>query len=157
MMTQLTHETTVAQTQAGPATETTTSGGVFTRQVASILLMAIGIGWTGGNFVPSDMPNGATAINEAIHFLPAFLLLLFAIRLFHASVARVPARGAVIGITVLAGIQIVGCIVMVAMGYINPDPNSVGVHNLNDWVPAILMCAGAFTWLSTLVFRGRAR
>lgn len=159
MMTQLTRETSVAQTT--PATqvqaETRTNNGAFTRQIAGILLMATGIGWTGGNFVPSDMPNTATAINEAIHFLPAFLLLLFAVRLFHASVAHAPARGAVIGISVLAGIQIVGCIVMVAMGYINSDPNSVGVHNLNDWVPAILMSAGSLVWLSSLVFKGRER
>lgn len=155
MMAQLTHETTVAQTQTTAAAQT--SKGVFTRQIAGILLMAIGIGWTGGNFVPTDMPDGATAINEAIHFLPALLLLLFAVRFFHASVERVPARGAMIGITVLAVIAIVGCIVLVVLSFINPDPNSVGVHNLNDWTPVIILNAGTFLWLSTRIFRGHER
>lgn len=134
-----------------------TNKGVFTRQIAGILLMVTGIGWIGGNFIPTGMPNGVTAINEAIHFLPALLLLLFAVRFFHASVAHVPARGAVIGITVLAVIVIVACIVLGAMGISNPDPSSVGAHNLNDWTPVIIANAGTFLWLSTLVFRGRGR
>jgi hypothetical protein len=157
MMTQLTQETSVAQTQTTPAAQTRTNDGVFTRQVAGVILMAIGIGWIGGNFVPSGMPNGVTAINEAIHFLPALLLLLFAVRLFHASVEHVPARGPVIGITVLAALVIVTCIVMGALGFINPDPNSVGAHNLNDWTPVIIANAGTFLWLSTFVFGRRGR
>ena len=161
MMTQLTRETSIAQTtpatQAQAQVPTQTNKSAFTRQIAGILLMATGIGWIGGNFVPTGMSNTVTAINEAIHFLPAFILLLFAVRLFQASAAHVPARGATIGITAVAVLVIVTCIVMGTLGIINPDPNSVGAHNLNDWTPVIISNAGTLLWLSSLIFKGRER
>jgi hypothetical protein len=119
--------------------------------IAGIILMAAGWGWTGGNFVPSDLPLQAGIVNEALHFIPDFLLVLLGVRYFRAAALGVRSRGAALGFSILAVLSIIGCIVMVVLGATNPDPNSVGVHNLNDWVPVIIVNAGNLLWLGSAV------
>ena len=128
----------------------TGTSSLFTRQATALLLMLVGGGWTGGNFTPAGMATIPELVELSTHFLPVALLLLFGVRFLAAARQGTISRGAVIGISVLACISIIGCIVMIVLGSVNPDPNSVGVHNLNDWTPVLISNAGNFLWLSTL-------
>jgi hypothetical protein len=123
---------------------------LFTRQATALLFMLVGGGWTGGNFTPAGMATVPELIELIAHFLPVALLLFFGVNFLVASRRGTTSRGAVIGISVLACISIIGCIVMIVLGFVNPDPNSVGVHNLNDWTPVLISNVGNLLWLSTL-------
>lgn len=137
------------------AAATRTSGARFTCQVAAILLMAAGWGWNCGNFVqPANTTWGATA--DILHVLPLALLLPLSLRFIGAAVAQAHSRGAVAGVTALAVFGIVACTVFVVLGATNSDPNSVGVHTFEDWMPVIVMNAGTLLWLATLLV-GRRR
>jgi hypothetical protein len=130
------------------------AGASFMRQVAAIFLMAAGIGWNAGNFVqPVNTSWGAVA--DILHAVPLAILLPLALRVIGAGMAGMVARGARNGITVLALIGIIGCSVMVVLGAINPDPNSVGVHTPEDWMPVIVLNAGNLLWVGTLLFGRR--
>ena len=137
-------------TTQGTATATPAAGARFTSQVAAIFLMAAGWGWNCGNFVqPANTTWGAIA--DILHVIPLALLLPLSLRFIGAAVARTRARGAVVGITALAVFGIVACAIFVVLGATNPDPNSVGVHNFEDWMPVIVMNAGTLLWLGTLL------
>lgn len=126
----------------------------FMRLVAAIFLMAAGIGWNAGNFVqPANTSWGALA--DILHALPLAILLPLALRVIGAGMAGTVARGARNGITALALIGMFGCAVMIVLGAINPDPNSVGVHTLEDWMPVVVMNAGNLLWVGTLLFGQR--
>ena len=56
------------------------------------------------------------------------------------------------GISILAIIGITGTTVLVILGASNPDPNAVGVKTLEDWFPTVMMYAGNFLWLGTVLF-----
>jgi hypothetical protein len=146
MATQMTYTT-----EAGPATPPARAAGAnLVPRVAAIFLMAAGWGWTAGNFVqPLDTSWGPIA--DAIHVLPLAILLPLGLRLVGAAVAGSPARGARNGVTALAVYGIVGCAVMIVLGATNPDPNSVGVHTAEDWMPVIVLNAGTLLWLASLV------
>ncbi len=120
-------------------------------QVAAILLMTAGWGWTSGNFTPADAPF----INPLLHAIPVLLLLVMGIQVLSMrgthDAGEPNASWAIVGMSVLAVISIIGCIVMIALGVINPDPNSVGVHSLEDWFPVVIVNMGNLLWLATLV------
>ncbi len=125
-----------------------TNSGVYKLQVAAFIIFCIGSGWNGATFSPvDDVPN------TFAHLTPVLLLLLlFGVQFFTAHDADV--RGVAtshwgqIGITVLAVITIIADAVLITLGQTNPDPNSVGVHDFTDWVPATLTLLGSFLWLA---------
>jgi len=125
-------------------------------QIAAVMLMTAGWGWSGGNFTPQDAPLW----NYLAHCLPIALLLVLGLQLFrvHGTYQGVEssARGATIGISIFAIVSIIGAIVMVVLGATNPDPNSVGVHSFADWFAVILLNIGTFLWLATLIPARRA-
>jgi hypothetical protein len=41
--------------------------------------------------------------------------------------------------------------VLIVLGVTNPDPNSVGVHTLEDWFPVVILNTGTLLWLATLI------
>ncbi|MFI5271691.1 MAG: hypothetical protein ACHQ4H_01490 [Ktedonobacterales bacterium] len=142
------------QTQTATATATASSTASFQRQVAAIFLMATGWGWTAGNFTqPANTPWGAMA--DTIHALPLAVLLLLSLSFLASVVAGKRAIGARNGITGLAMYGIVGCAVMVALGLIFPDPNAIGVHTFEDWMPVIVLNAGTLLWLASLLLARR--
>lgn len=126
------------------------------RQVAAVILMAAGWGWISGNFVDPFLPFFFGGLIDLVHFVPAAVLLLLSMRYFHASGMEVRESAgsggarARTGISVVAAFSILACAVFVLLGMTNPDPNSVGVHTIEDWLPVIVLNAGTFLWLSTL-------
>ena len=130
-------------------------GNSFTRQVSGLFLMAAGWGWNAGNFVqPTNTSWGIAA--DILHALPVAILLPLSLGFINAAMAGTPARGVRNGITALTVFGIVGCLVMIALGVVNPDPNSVGVHTPEDWMPVIVQNAGNLLWLTALLPAGRA-
>lgn len=132
-------------------------GSAFVAQVAAIFLMAAGWGWTAGNFVqPANTTWGATA--DIIHVIPLAALFLCGLPFVASAATGKVSRGTRNGITALAVYGIIGCSVMITLGLINPDPNSVGVHTFEDWMPVIVLNAGTLLWLvSLLPIRRRAQ
>lgn len=124
-------------------------------QIAAILLLFAGWGWSGGNFTPSDAPF----INPLLHCIPLVLLMIFSLPLLHmrgiSEGAESNTRWAITGITVLAVVGVIGTTIMVILGASNPDPNSVGVKTLEDWFPTVMMYAGNFLWLGILLVSRR--
>ena len=127
-------------------------------QVAAIILMAAGWGWIGGNFTPSDAPLW----NFLLHTIPILLLLVLSLGFFRVPDAHQRARShagwATVGISIFAGIAIIGQIVGIILGASNPDPNAFGVKTLADWVPSVIVMLGSLVWLATLIpaLRGNA-
>jgi hypothetical protein len=128
---------------------------VSDREIAGVILMAAGWGWISGNFVDPFLPFFFGGLIDLVHFVPAAVLVLLSMRFFRASGIEVREGGgrggAHTGITVVAAFSILACAVFVLLGMINPDPNSLGVHTIEDWLPVIVLNAGTFLWLSTLV------
>lgn len=122
-----------------------------TLQIAAILLMFAGWGWTGGNFTPGDAPF----LNPLLHCIPLVLLLLFSLPLLQMRgiQQRVASmKWASVALSIFAVISIIGCIVLVILGASNPDPNAVGVKTLEDWFPVVIVNMGNFLWLGILFF-----
>ncbi len=142
---------TAQTTQTTDVTQTSrTAGSTFGMQVAAIFLMAAGWGWAAGNFVqPANTSWGATA--DIIHVLPLAALLLCGLPFVASAAGGRMSRGARNGITALAVYGIIGCSVMITLGLVNPDPNSVGVHTFEDWMPVIVLNAGTLLWLVSLL------
>ncbi len=119
-------------------------------QVAAILLMTAGWGWNGGNFTPADAPF----INPLLHTIPVLLLLVMSLQILRVRGTQERfesnANWATVAVSVFAVVSIIGCIVMIVLGATNPDPNSVGVHSLEDWFPVVILNMGTFLWLATL-------
>ena len=133
---------------------TNTTNSLSDRQVAGIVLMATGWGWICGNFVqPVSTVWGSAA--DILHCLPFVWLLLLSLRFFstftNPSRAETSSRGARLGISIVAIFSIIACVVFIILGAINPDPNSVGVHNFEDTMPVIVLNLGTLLWLSTLI------
>jgi hypothetical protein len=59
------------------------------------------------------------------------------------------------GMSIFAGASLLATFVLIILGMTNADPNSVGVHNLADWFPAILLDVGTLLWLTSLLPVGR--
>lgn len=128
---------------------------VFSARVLALMLMLAGWGWNNGQFVqPVFSSWGPTA--DALHLIPIVALLPLSLTIIMRALAHGRSRGAEIGVTVVALITIIGCIVMIVLGATNPDPNSVGVHSPEDWMPVIVMNLGTLLWLGTFLIGRRA-
>jgi hypothetical protein len=130
---------------------TNTQYSILKRQVAAIVLMAAGWGWICGNFVqPVSYSFGIFA--DILHVLPLVTLLLLSIQFFRVSDTLpqtvMPSKGARMGISIIAIFSILALVAFIILGAINPDPNSVGVHSFEDWMPVIVLGAGTILWLS---------
>jgi phosphoglycerol transferase MdoB-like AlkP superfamily enzyme len=131
---------------------TSTQNTIFKAQLAALLLMAAGWGWICGNFV-QPVSYGFGQFADVLHVLPFVALLLLSLRLFQPQ--GTTSRGARIGINIVAAFSILACVVFIVLGAINPDPNSVGVHNFEDTMPVIVLNAGTLLWFVTLFFARR--
>jgi hypothetical protein len=128
-----------------------TTLGASKQGVAAMVVMAAGWGWVDGNFVPNDaryLPNAL------IHCIPIVLMIVLSLRLWHASNGR-PSTGAGTGVSIFAGASLLATVALIILGMTNSDPNSVGVHNLADWFPALLLGVGSLLWLTSLLQIGR--
>jgi hypothetical protein len=117
-------------------------------RVAAIVLMAAGWGWISGNFVqPVTYTFGIIA--DILHVLPLVALLLLSMAFFRTSDTLpgtvTTSKGARMGISIIA------LVAFIILGALNPDPNSVGVHSFEDWMPVIVLGAGTLLWLVALV------
>lgn len=123
-------------------------------QIAAIVLMAAGWGWISGNFVqPVTYTFGIIA--DILHVLPLVALLLLSMAFFRTSDTLpgtvTTSKGARMGISIIALFSILALVAFIILGAINPDPNSVGVHSFEDWMPVIVLGAGTLLWLVALV------
>jgi hypothetical protein len=123
----------------------------FKQRVAAIVVMAAGWGWVDGNFVPNDARYFPNAL---IHCIPIVLLIVLSLRFWQANDGR-PSVEAGTGMSIFAGASLLATFVLIIFGMTNADPNSVGVHNLADWFPAILLDIGTLPWLTSLLPVGR--
>ena len=133
---------------------TNTHYSILKQQFAAIILMAAGWGWICGNFVqPVSYSFGIFA--DILHVLPLVALLLLSIQFIRVSDTYpqtvIQSKGARMGISILAIFSILALVVFIILGAINPDPNSVGVHSFEDWMPVIVLGAGTILWLSALL------
>lgn len=133
---------------------TKTAKAIFKAQTAAIILMAAGWGWLCGNFVQPLTPwYGSFA--DILHILPYVALLLLSLPFFSASVEGKHVSGVRAGISIVAILGIILCVVFIILGATNPDPNSVGVHSIQDWMVVIVLNAGTILWLLMLPFSRR--
>jgi uncharacterized protein YhhL (DUF1145 family) len=120
-------------------------------KVAAVVLMAAGWGWIGGNFTPV----GASIGNYLLHCISIVLLLIMSMQMFRLAGSHQRAEAHTgwvnIAMSIFAVVSIIGCIVLITLGIVNPDPNSVGVHNFADWFPTIILNMGTFLWLATMI------
>lgn len=154
MATQMTHRTettgTTGTTQ-GSARQRA-SIGLSTGMLTGALLLLAGWGWDNGQFV-QPVQSSWGPIADGLHLAPVIALALLTLGYVRGIMAGKSVRGAIIGVSIVAIITIVGCIVMAILGATNPDPNSVGVHTLEDALPAIMMNLGALVWFASLLMR----
>jgi len=135
----------------------TTRNTLVKTQLAALLIAVMGGGWNAGNFAQPSDPLWLDALTNFLHALPIILLVVFGLSYFGAALsarqrgaeALVGPRWAAIGVSVIAVIAIIACVVLTILGVTNPDPNSVGVHNLDDAIPAVLQVVGGLLWLAT--------
>lgn len=143
------------KTNTQHSTMTNASNAISKLQITAILLMTAGWGWTDGNFIPV----GSAVGNYLAHCIPLVLLLIMGVQMFRMFDSRQKAEAHIrrvnIAMSVFAGVSIIGCLVLIALGIINPDPNSVGVHNFADWFPTVILNMGTFLWLGTFIFAPR--
>jgi len=136
---------------------TTTRNTLFKTQLAALLIMVAGGGWNAGNFAQPSEPLWLDALTDLLHALPVILVVIFGLYYFGAAFdarqrgadALTSPRWAAIGISVIAVIVLTACLVLTILGVTNPNPNSVGVHNLDDAIPTILQVVGGLLWLVT--------
>lgn len=128
------------------------SRSLSTGAVAAILIMMAGWGWNNGQFVQPVMSSWGP-IADGLHLVPVVALLVLGVSYVRGIVASKDVRGAVVGLTIVAVTSIIGVAVMTILGITNPDPNSVGVHTLEDAMPAIVLTLGSLLWLAVLLTR----
>lgn len=124
-------------------------------QIAAVVLMLAGSGWSGGNFTP----QGAPLSNYLLHCVSIVLLLLLSFQLFGVRDTSLVAAAHIgrvkTGVSILAIVGIIGCIIMIVLGASNPDPNAVGVKTFADWFPTVMLNIGNLLWLGTMFFAHR--
>lgn len=154
MATQMSYETERARTTEGTPTGAAAraSSTFSTAAMAAILIMMAGWGWNNGQFVQPVMSSWGPKA-DGLHLVPVVALLVLGVCYVRGIVAGKDVRGAVAGLTIVAVTSIIGIAVMTILGLTNPDPNSVGVHTLEDALPAIVLTLGSLLWLVALLFR----
>ncbi|HET9110139.1 MAG TPA: hypothetical protein VFN78_04870 [Ktedonobacterales bacterium] len=125
-------------------------------EVAGILLMMAGDGYINGNFI-QPINVGWGAFIDIIHLVPLLILLWLGVELLRltdeSSAATTRRRGLRLGVSLLAALIALTCVVMVALGVFAPSLG-VGVQEFSDWLAVILGGGGALLWFITL-FQGR--
>jgi hypothetical protein len=125
-----------------------TNASISRLQIASILVMAAGQGWSAGNFTPSDAP----VWNPLLHLIPVLLVLVLGLPILHGR----GAGWASVAMSIFAVLSTIGVIVLIVLGATNSSPNAVGVKSIEDWFPTIFMLLGNILWLATLIPARRA-
>lgn len=127
-------------------------------EVAAILLLMAGDGYINGNFI-QPINVGWGAFIDLMHFIPLAALLWLAVELLRpvdeTAAATARRRGLRVGVTILAVIAAIACLVMIALGALNPSLG-VGVQEFSDWLAVILAGGGAALWFVTLFIGRRA-
>lgn len=118
-------------------------------QTLAILVLIFADGCDVGQFSLSsfNVLNVGGVISVLLHALTGFIFMGFGVQFFYSPQRLAPR----IWISVLSALAVVGNIVMIIMGIINPDPNSVGVHSPGDWTVVIAITAGVLLWFATLL------
>ena len=118
-------------------------------QTLAILVLIFADGCDVGQFSLSSFNAWSVGgvINVLLHALAGFIFMGFGLQFFYAPQRLAPR----IWISVLSAIAVVGNVVMIILGIINPDPNSVGVHSPGDWSVVIAIIAGVLLWYATLL------
>jgi len=115
-------------------------------QVAAIVILAAGIGWLNGNFIQPIPPLYGVFIDLA-HLMPLIILVPLAMSLMTKGVTR----GARNWVTATVAFLFATCVVFIILGAANPDPNSVGVHDITDWAVVACIGVGGLLWLASLL------
>jgi hypothetical protein len=122
---------------------------VFKWRVVAFLFLLAGWGWASGNFgSPFDPSFILGLVSFLIHAIPMALLLLFG---FNFLTGPSDQKWGRVGITAMAAVLFVASVILVVYGFRNADPNSVGVHSLQDWIPTIIMNIGTILWFVLVV------
>ena len=129
-----------------PTTHTRAATPASRLQIAAIVILAAGIGWLNGNFIQPIPPLWGFIV-DLLHLLPLIVLVPLAMSLLSRGVTR----GVRNGVTGVAVFMLLVCAVFIALGVTNPDPSSVGVHDLTDWAVVASVGAGAALWLTSLL------
>lgn len=127
-----------------------------TPALVAVLLMVTGWGWNNGQFV-QPVATSYGPIADGLHLVPVVALLVLGVAYVRGIMAGKSVHGAIVGLTIVAITSIIGCAVMTILGLTNPDPNSVGVHTIEDAMPAIVLTLGSLLWLIALLTRRHAR
>lgn len=126
------------------------------RELLAVFLMIAGAGWNNGQFV-QPLATGFGVFADALHALPIALLIWMGLRLADPQPVGNGAtvRDGRLGLSLVAGLILLSVIVLIILGLSNPDPNSVGVHSVEDWLPTVVQGSGALLWLGTYIARRR--
>ena len=145
-------------TSIAPTTTGAARTAVSRLEVAAILLLMAGDGYINGNFI-QPITVGWGVFIDLMHFLPLAALLWLAIELLRPSddsaAATARRRGLRVGVTILAIIGAIVCLVMIGLGVFAPSLG-VGVQEFSDWLAVILCGGGAVLWFATLFLNRRA-
>lgn len=118
-------------------------------QTLAILVLIFADGCDVGQFSLSSFDTWGVGgvINVLLHALPGFLFMGFGIQFFFSPQRLAPR----IWVSALSALAVAGNIVLIILGAVNPDPNSVGVHSAGDWMVVIVITAGVLLWFATLL------
>jgi hypothetical protein len=115
-------------------------------QVAGVVVLAAGIGWLNGNFI-QPIPPAYGAFIDLLHLAPLLILVPLAMSLFTKGATR----GVRNGVTGVVAFMLLTCAAFIILGAVNPNPNSVGVHDLTDWAVVASVTTGGVLWLAGLL------
>lgn len=142
MVTSLTSATTSTNT----VTTTRAAAPASRLQIPAIVILAAGIGWLNGNFIQPIPPVWGLII-DLLHLAPLIALVPLAMSLLSRGVTR----GVRNGVTGVVSFMLSICVVFIILGAVNPDPNSVGVHDITDWAVVACIGVGGLLWLASLL------
>jgi hypothetical protein len=123
----------------------------FGRQVVAIVLLAGGWGWDSGQFVQPFFGSFFGGFIDLVHFAPVLLLLAVSPAFLRAAAVGTTAKGARNTITGITIFSLLAVGILTAIGLANPNPNSVGVHTFEDFMPVIVLVVGSILWLTALI------
>lgn len=143
-----------AQSTAAPATAAaaTTRAYISRLEVGGILLMMAGFGYINGTFI-QPVDSGFGVFIDIVHFIPLVVMVWLGLSLLRptdeASETVTRRRGLRVGVSVLASLAMLTCLVMIALGVFAPSLG-VGVQEFSDWLAVILQGGGAVLWFASL-------
>lgn len=157
MATQTTHTTQTTNTAAARVTTSRSSR----LETLGILLIIGGQGYINGNFI-QPIDTGFGKFIDLVHFIPLALMLWIGMSLLRPSDEATSDSGSVahrhrglrVGVTILAVLGVITCLVMIALGIFAPSLG-IGVQEFADWLAVILLMGGAVFWFIGL-FAARA-